>query len=117
MRCRLHLVFVSLLFLLAFQSGAQGLAQLGPSSLQAIEVRSAEFRRADGEPWQAVALPDTWLQRGLRASGSADYRLRFTLDAVPEAPLSLSVARLSATRRIALNGLVSPSGPSCCWPG
>ena len=109
MRCRLHQVLVSLLFLLAFQSGAQGLAQLGPSSLRAIEVNSAEFRRADGEPWQTVALPDTWLQRGLRASGSADYRIRFTLEAVPDVPLALGIERLSATRRIALNGLVISS--------
>ena len=83
-----------------------------------IEITAAEFRGVglDGpvEPAHAVSLPDTWAQRDAANRGRGRYLMRFTLAELPTRPWALSLARVSSSRRVFLNGVLvedeSPGG-------
>lgn len=83
-----------------------------------IEITAAEFRGVglDGpvEPAHAVSLPDTWAQRDASNRGRGRYLMRFTLAELPTRPWALSLARVSSSRRVFLNGVLvedeSPGG-------
>ncbi len=75
-----------------------------------ITLQQAQVQRLDpgaDAAWQPVTLPDTWAARGLPQSGSAHYRLRFALPALPaEAVWGLRVDRLSTTHTVRVNGVL-----------
>jgi signal transduction histidine kinase/ActR/RegA family two-component response regulator len=88
--------------------GAAGLVALAAHAIgppAPIALRQAEFVGQPSGATTTVALPDTWAQRGLPVSGAGRYTLRFTLAAAPEQPWAASFARISASRRITLNGV------------
>ncbi|HOW50032.1 MAG TPA: hybrid sensor histidine kinase/response regulator [Rubrivivax sp.] len=74
---------------------------------QTIVLARAEFSDIDagGAP-QQVSLPDTWARRGAPNHGHGRYRLHFALDQVPTQPWALSLARVSSSRRVFLNGVL-----------
>lgn len=73
-------------------------------------LTQAEFASAAQGPWQAVALPDTWSQRGLGSPGIGFYRLRFRLDAAPDRLWALRLARLSTNHELRVNGQLVSGG-------
>ena len=89
-------------------------ALLGASSVQAqpapIVLGEAEFSAIgpDGAigPARVVSLPDTWARRGAPNQGQGRYRLHFTLAELPLQPWALSLARVSSSRRVFLNGVL-----------
>ncbi|VFR53813.1 Probable two-component sensor histidine kinase [plant metagenome] len=54
--------------------------------------------------WEAVALPDSWRASRPEARGVAWYRIRFTLDALPDAPKALYLPRVAVAGEVWLNG-------------
>ena len=57
-------------------------------------------------PARAVTLPDTWARRGAPNQGRGRYLMRFTLTELPTQPWALSLARVSSSRRVFLNGVL-----------
>ena len=82
------------------------LALAGPARADdpEIELATAEFALSAQGPWQTVALPDTWAQRGLAGPGAGFYRLHFRLQAVPDRLWALRLARLSTNHEVRVNG-------------
>lgn len=75
-----------------------------------LELSTAEFALSEAGPWQTVALPDTWSQRGLNRPGRGFYRLRFRLDAAPDRLWALRLARLSTNHELRINGQLVSGG-------
>lgn len=75
-----------------------------------LELTTAEFGLSEQGPWQTVALPDTWSQRGLSRPGRGFYRLRFRLDAAPDRLWALRLARLSTNHELRVNGQLVSGG-------
>ena len=86
------------------------LAAVAAAEPAPLTLTQAEFAAVDTGggrgPQSAVALPDTWAQRGLKTQGNARYRLRFTLAELPTQPWALSFSRISSSRRVLLNGVL-----------
>ncbi len=75
-----------------------------------LRLEHAEFASTRDGPWQDVALPDTWSQRGLRRPALGFYRLRFHLDEAPRRLWSMHVARLSTNHEVRINGRLVSGG-------
>jgi signal transduction histidine kinase len=80
-----------------------GLARAEPLPLSLV---NAQFQRDTSEPWQTVALPDTWRERGLTVRGDARYRLQITLPYAPVAPWILQFERLPNRHEVRVNGML-----------
>lgn len=98
---------------------------LPPESVPGVQaLNQGEFVLSDAsEPpdsgWQTVSLPDSWRHTRPDASGLGWYRVPFSLDAVPDAPLALYLPRLAVAGEVRLNGALlnarlsneTPEGP------
>ncbi len=76
-----------------------------------LQFNQAEFVASDDpQPpesgWQPLPLPDNWAHSHPGLEGNGWYRMRFTLDAVPEHALALYVPRVSMRGQFRLNGSV-----------
>jgi signal transduction histidine kinase/CheY-like chemotaxis protein len=92
-------IVVVALALLMYQSAT---VRDGPTSGMRVLER-AEFTIDGGAP-REVALPHTWARDGVGNGGRGRYRIRFRLDAAPDAPWGLQAARLSSRHEVRLNG-------------
>jgi signal transduction histidine kinase/CheY-like chemotaxis protein len=82
-----------------------------PFQVPLLELHDAEFSLDNGASWSPVALPDTWVQRGLRGRTTGRYRITFELPGQPDEPVALLLTRLSTHHRVHVNGaLVAGEG-------
>lgn len=79
-------------------------------------LTQSEFAREAAGPWQRIALPDTWAQRGLAGAGKGFYRLAFHLDAVPDRLWAMRIARLSTNHEVRVNGQLVSGGLPMATP-
>jgi hypothetical protein len=74
------------------------------SARAALRVDSAEFLAEGQTRALAVALPDTWVQRGQPTGGLGHYSMRFTLPSAVDTVWALHAERLSSAHEVRLNG-------------
>src|SRR5690606_8040807 len=67
-------------------------------------LRVAQFAPQPQGPWQAVALPDTWAQRGQAPFRRGHYRIDVNLPETPTRAWALRAQRLGALHEVRLNG-------------
>jgi len=74
-----------------------------------LQLQEAQFRVVVTDSparWSAVALPDTWVARGLPRLGRGHYRLQVELDTAPTGVWALRIERLSTAYRLHVNGVL-----------
>ncbi|VFR29464.1 two-component sensor histidine kinase [plant metagenome] len=76
----------------------------GVQTLTQAEFVLGDAREPPETGWQVVSLPDSWRARRPQAKGVAWYRIRFDLDAVPDAPKALYLPRVAIAGEVWLNG-------------
>lgn len=91
--------------------------ELPPPPSAVIELREARFHARSRDPLVDVALPDTWLQRGLVDRGPGHYHLPFDLDVTPRTMWALCLMRLSGVHEVRVNGWLVSGHPIAAAEG
>ena len=108
---RVVAVLAALAWLLALGAARPAQALHEAPAATMLELDRALFSRHAREAGEPVALPDTWVARGLDNQGSGVYRLTFELPRVPEELWALCLSRLSDFHEVRLNGALIAGSP------
>lgn len=98
------LVLAAEMILLAWDPAVPAETVPGVRTLTQAEFVLSDARVPPLTGWEAVALPDSWRASRPEARGVAWYRIRFTLDALPDAPKALYLPRVAVAGEVWLNG-------------